>query len=334
MVNKLYGCRHTGCAKKFLSRSARIYHEKSCGKGPLASPKKKAKKQGSVLKCRYCKAVFKHSASVSRHQKSDCNAARLLDGKLPKVKTPKLKSFNCVICSKSFNRQAKLKAHVVTHEKKKFTCERCFREFKRHDHFLKHSCPNELPSFVIPSTTERSNHVTNDDENEELADRERCRSVDVSEENEDAEDYCIVVLPSDFEEDGNITFGGIENEVYVSEEVEDVEDNCVVVLPSDYEGAANNDGNGIPEGTSDEELEDLEKDGTGDDINLIEEGRELRTNVNEDDVDMEEREDGYVFDDEFSQYFTNCVLGRLSIYKNKSNILMTLLYEYLGEDKR
>ena len=154
--NKEYICQHVGCNKPFKSRSARMYHQKRCSTGPLQSPRRKAKKvateAGIKKKCRYCPKTFNHAASLSRHQKKDCEAARLFAGKSPSKKRPRTKkSFHCAECDKCFDRLSKYNAHLMTHQRKMHECPDCFKQFKRIDKFKNHSCSSselESMSFV------------------------------------------------------------------------------------------------------------------------------------------------------------------------------------------
>ena len=153
--NKEYICQHVGCNKPFKSRSARMYHQKRCSTGPLQSPRRKAKKvateAGIKKKCRYCPKTFNHAASLSRHQKKDCEAARLFAGKSPSKKRPRTKkSFHCAECDKCFDRLSKYNAHLMTHQRKMHECPDCFKQFKRIDKFKNHSCSSsELESTLL-----------------------------------------------------------------------------------------------------------------------------------------------------------------------------------------
>ena len=142
-----------GCNKKFKSRSGCVYHGPKCTKGILVSPKKKAMhvvtNKGQSLKCRYCSSTFKQAASVSQHQHNDCNAACLLAGKSPKQRKGK-KFFQCITCSRSFDRESKYQVHIKSHQRKKFQCSHCYKEFKREDNAQTHEakCGEQLPTLA------------------------------------------------------------------------------------------------------------------------------------------------------------------------------------------
>ena len=108
---KKYKCKIIGCTKEYSRASARAVRARKCSlPSKVLSPMKKAKKAGdNSLKCRYCSKTYRQKSNVYRHQEM-CNAARILNGKLPKVKKirSKFKVHICEICSSSFDRIGKL----------------------------------------------------------------------------------------------------------------------------------------------------------------------------------------------------------------------------------
>ena len=90
---KTYICKHVGCNKVYATSSARAVHARKCTyPSPGTSSLMKATKHGELFKCRYCVREFKIRCSVYRHQR-DCNDARILAGKLPKIKKKKITVF-------------------------------------------------------------------------------------------------------------------------------------------------------------------------------------------------------------------------------------------------
>ena len=151
----IWVCKHVGCNKKYSSASSRAIHSQTCEK-PLGSPLKKAKNTEAGFKCHYCPKVFKIQSSVYRHQTRDCNAARILSGKLPvtKAKKKELLRFMCDVCSRVFDRKGKLERHQLRHrDNPKYECRKCSCSFSRSDHHRKHEakCSYTVPSFAAPS---------------------------------------------------------------------------------------------------------------------------------------------------------------------------------------
>ena len=146
---KKYKCKNIGCTKEYSSASARAVHARKCSlPSKVLSPMKKAKKAGDhSFKCRYCSKTHHQKSNVYRHQEM-CNAARILNGKLPKLKKSrsKFKVYICETCSSSFDRIGKLNMRLK-HSRPDHICSLCYRHFRRIDHFEKHqaSCTGYQP---------------------------------------------------------------------------------------------------------------------------------------------------------------------------------------------
>ena len=90
------------------------------------------------FKCRYCAKVFSQASNLSRHQKTECSAALLLNGKIPPKKKEKTRlAIICEQCCKTFNHQSKYIRHLSQH-KEKHECPNCFQKIKRRDHYEVH----------------------------------------------------------------------------------------------------------------------------------------------------------------------------------------------------
>ena len=110
----------------------------------MVSPKKKAihfskSDVSKVFKCRYCKKPFNQRSSLSRHQRDDCNAARLLSGKEAKPARKARKTlFHCQVCNKTFQNKRKFDLQSMVHQRTKYNCSCCGKEIKRADHLESH----------------------------------------------------------------------------------------------------------------------------------------------------------------------------------------------------
>ena len=92
----LYECKHVDCNKTFKTLSGRSKHHKTCEHE--SAKNNYVKLENGKIKCGQCDSILSELANYYRHNKN------VHTQKKEKVKNV----FNCVVCSKTFEKKSKL----------------------------------------------------------------------------------------------------------------------------------------------------------------------------------------------------------------------------------